>query len=129
MRHTSIQRAEAEYQSALALYHQIKKVEEILLSILMVIKRNAVTNAEKAREYEIKAWAVFDKNTNASVFNLADVNSRLFGHWFDGAREDIWDSEIYEDRITWIRGHFDNAKLAQIKAVKAAKTKLDFEKS
>jgi hypothetical protein len=129
MRHSSIQRAEAEYQSAFELYSDIKKVQEILLSILMMIARNANSNMEKARDYEEKAWKVYDKSFNAHIFGLADVSSRTFEHWFDGARHEVSDAESYQSRVLWINRCFDAAKLAQIKVVKEKKAKLEFEKS
>ncbi len=130
MRHASIKRAEAEYQSAFELYNDIKKVQEILLSILMMIARNAAnSNMEKARDYEEKAWKVYNKSFNAHIFGLADVCSMTFEQWFDGARHEVADAESYQSRVLWINRCFDAATLAQIKVVKEKKANLEFEKS
>jgi hypothetical protein len=129
MRHASIKRAEAEYQSAFELYSDIKKVQEILLSILMMIARNANSNMEKARDYEEKAWKVYNQGFNAHIFGLADVSSMTFEQWFDGARHELSDAESYQSRVLWINNCFDAATLAQIKVVKEKKAKLEFEKS
>ena len=127
MRHQAIQRAEADYESAFELYRQIKKVEEILLSILGVIYRN-VNDVDKAREYSNKAWSTYTKSFNAPVFGLLDIQGSKFESWFEpfgptNSKED------YKNTVSAINEQFDIAKRAQIQVVKEKKAKLDFEKS
>lgn len=126
MRHQSIQRAEADYESAFELYYQIKKVHEILLSILGVIYRN-VNDVDKAREYSNKAWSTYTKSFNAPVFGLLDIGGAKFESWFEPF--DSTNSEDYKNTVSEINEQFDIAKRTQIQVVKEKKKKLDFEKS
>lgn len=127
MRHQAIKRAEADYESAFELYYQIKKIHEILLSILGVIYRN-VNDVDKAREYSNKAWSTYTKSFNAPVFGLLDINGATFEGWFEPF-DSTNSKEDYKNTVIAINEQFDIAKRAQIQVVKEKKEKLDFEKS
>lgn len=126
MRHASVQRAQAEYDSAMELYNQIKKVQEIFLSILKVIQNTVQTNPEKAKEYSLKAWLCFDKISNIEVFTMANVRDYQMDSWFEVYKKS---PEEYTQTIASIEEQFAVGKLAQIQVVKAKKAKLEAEKS
>ena len=128
MRHHNIERAKAEYDSAMDLYKQIKKVEEILLSILMVIRTSVIKgNLDRGFEYQDKAYKVFEKHFNQEVFRLAGLNPQAFSRFFQSV--DYYSVEEYDEMLKDLPGYFDDAKLAQIQVVKEAKRKLDFQMS
>lgn len=137
MRHTSIQRAEDAYEGQLDLYNSIKKVEEILLSILLQMLRwSSKKDSGKVKEYAEKAISVYKKSFNETIFRIANITSEVMDIWFWDNRVWVGDKEIWKiskDDYDHIKASIEEtflyAKKAQLDVVMTKKAELEREMS
>lgn len=137
MRFRQVQRAEEAYNGALDLYKEIKKVEEILLSILLQMLRwSSKKDSNKVKEYADKAISVYRKPFNESVFRLTNINMAVMEIWFCDIQEGFGSDAVWhmpKDSYDFIKGRIEEeflyAKKAQLDNVMKSRAELEREMS